>query len=48
MDKLCEDKKEHESKKLRLVGGMLELSEVVDCEYLDVDVGDEMTATITH
>ena len=31
-----------------MVGGLLELSEETDCEYLDVDLSDEMNATTTH
>ena len=33
---------------LRLVGGLLELSVEMDCEYLDVHVDDEMNATTMH
>ena len=48
MNELCKDKKGHESKMLRLVGGLLELSVEMDCEYLDVHVDDEMNATTMH
>ena len=44
---LCEDRMEHESKKLQLVGGSFVLSYEMGCVYLDVDVSDEMTATTT-
>ena len=43
-----EDRKEHESKKPRLVDGLLELSEELDCEFLDVEESDEMNATTPH
>ena len=48
MNEPCEDRKEHESKKPRLVDGLLELSEEMDCEFLDVEVTMTMTMTMTH
>ena len=48
MNALREDRMEHESKKLQLVGGSFVLSDEMGCVHLDVDVSDEMNATTTH
>ena len=48
MNEPCEDRKEHESKKLRLVRDLFVLSDELDCGHLDMDVSDEMNWTTTH
>ena len=48
MNEPCEDRKEHESEKLRLMGGLLALSDEMGCVYQDVDFSDEMNATTKH
>ena len=45
ISELCEDRKEHEPKTLRLVGDFFALSDEMGCVCLDVDVSDEMFAT---
>ena len=48
MNEPGEDRTEHESKRLRLVGGLFVLSDTMGCVFRDVDVSDGTNATTTN